>query len=159
MNPPIVNKAGPAKGQGEGFAVTLTLQQGYQFDVDFQHGSIPRLVVDEHPPLGKGAGPNPVRMLATAVAHCLGSSLLFCLRKARIEPTGLRTTVHGTMVRNEAGRLRIGELRVVLDPSFELGDRERIGRCLELFEDFCIVTGSVRQGIDVHVELKGVGAS
>jgi hypothetical protein len=28
-----------------------------------------------------------------------------------------------------------------------------MGRCLEMFEDFCIVGQSVRQGIDVGVEV------
>ena len=136
-----------------GFAVTLTLQQGYQFEAAFEDTAVPHLLVDEQPPLGDGVGPSPTRVLATAVGHCLSASLLFCLRKARIEPLDLKTTVQGSLVRNERGRLRIGELRVTLDPTFKLEDRERIGRCLEIFEDYCIVTASVRRGIDVNVQV------
>lgn len=33
-------------------------------------------------------------------------------------------------------------------------DGERIGRCLELFEDLCVVTQSVRTGIDVQVAVE-----
>lgn len=33
-------------------------------------------------------------------------------------------------------------------------DRERMKRCLDIFEDFCIVTQSVRKGVDVKVELQ-----
>ena len=47
--------------------------------------------------------------------------------------------------------MRIGSLRVRLSPDVPPADRERMGRCLELFEDFCIVTESVRQGINVEV--------
>jgi len=33
-------------------------------------------------------------------------------------------------------------------------DRERMNRCLEIFEDFCLVTQSVRKGIDVQVDVQ-----
>ncbi len=32
-------------------------------------------------------------------------------------------------------------------------DKDRIGRCLELFEDFCVVTASVRKGVEVEVQV------
>src|SRR5579884_2834738 len=69
------------------------------------------------------------------------------------EGAGLRTTVAGTLVRNERGRLRVGEIRVRLAPAVAPEARERIGRCLELFEDFCVVTESVRRGLPVAVEV------
>ena len=62
------------------------------------------------------------------------------------------------MVRNERGRLRIGEIRVRLAPDVAPEQRERMSRCLELFEDFCTVTQSIRQGIAVNVEVEGVPA-
>jgi uncharacterized OsmC-like protein len=34
-------------------------------------------------------------------------------------------------------------------------DREKLTRCMGLFEDFCIATQSVRQGIKVDVEIEG----
>jgi len=141
----------------EQFAVTLTLQDGYAFSVDFGEQLGAPFLVDELPPLGKGRGPNPARVLAAAVGSCLGASLLFCLRKAHVEPAGLRTTVATTMIRNARGRLRIGKIDVHLSPELaaEQGG-ERIGRCVELFEDFCIVTESVRTGIEVNVTVDGV---
>ncbi|HEX9580058.1 MAG TPA: OsmC family protein [Gemmatimonadales bacterium] len=139
-----------AVGEQPDFGVTLTLRQGYEFNTQFVDTVVPPLVLDESPSLGEGHGPNPARLLAAAIGHCLSSSLLFCLRKARIQPTALRTTVQGTLVRNERGRLRVGGLRVTLSPTVPPADRERMARCLELFEDFCIVTESVRKGIDVQ---------
>jgi organic hydroperoxide reductase OsmC/OhrA len=151
MSSPIVQETTQPVGHKEDFAVTLTLGRGYEFEASFDGTDVPRLVVDEQPPLGASFGPNPARLLATAVGHCLSASMLFCLRKARIEPLEMHATVTGFMTRTERGRLRIGGLRVSLDPVFKPSDRERAARCLEVFQDFCIVTESVKHGIDVQV--------
>lgn len=143
-------------GAHERFELALTLRDGYTFTVDFAPGEGPPLVVDELPPLGEGNGPNPARLLAAAVGSCLSASLLYCLRKSRVEVAELRTKVEGTMVRNERGRLRIGGLRVRLAPEVTQEQRERMGRCLDLFQDFCIVTESVRAGIAVDVDVENV---
>lgn len=135
----------------ERFEVALDLKTGYEFQVDFKEPGIPPLGVDELPPLGEGHGPNPSRLLATAVANCLSASLLFCLRRSRIDVRALHATVTGTLTRNERGRLRIGGFDVKIAVDVAPGDRERMGRCTELFEDFCVVTESVRHGIDVSV--------
>ncbi len=133
--------------------LTLTLQSGYAFRVDFEQEGVPDLTVDEPPPLGAGLGPNAARLIAAAVGNCLGASLLFCLRRSRIPVKELRVAVEGTLVRNERGRFRIGEIRVKLAPDVAPEDRERMGRCLDVFEDYCVVTESVRQGIPVTVEV------
>jgi organic hydroperoxide reductase OsmC/OhrA len=145
-----------AAGHGEQFTVGLTLQDGYAFTVDFSGQDFAPLTVDEPPPLGQARGPNPARLLAAAVGSCLSASLLFCLRKSHVDVAGLRTTVDVSLVRNERGRLRIGGIRVRLAPELAPEQRERIGRCLALFQDFCIVTESVREGIAVDVDVQGV---
>lgn len=145
--------ATPAHDPDQRFSLVLQLEDHYRQTVDFGQEGVPGLLVDEPPPLGGGSGPNPARLLGAAVGSCLGASLLFCLRKARVEVSDLQTTVAGTLVRNERGRLRIGALRVQLAPTVALADRPRLARCLELFEDFCVVTESVRQGIAVDVEV------
>jgi organic hydroperoxide reductase OsmC/OhrA len=150
--------AAPAPGSAQetehDFSMVLWLHDGYMQVVDFGMDGVTPLVVDETHPLGAERGPNPARLLGAAVGGCLGASLLYCLRKARLEVTDLRTTVAGTLVRNDRGRLRIGALQVHLAPSVPEAERARMGRCLDLFEDFCIVTQSVREGIDVSVEVE-----
>lgn len=137
-----------------GFEVTLTRERGMQFSVEFAGLGLPPLTVDESPPVGGGTGPNPARLLAAAVGHCLSASLLFCFAKSRIPVAEFRTAVKGTLVRNERGRWRIRALSVRLEPTVAEPDRERAARCLELFEDFCVVTQSVRDGIPVEVRVK-----
>lgn len=139
----------------EQFSVSLELRDGYAFNVHFAAEDGTPFLVDEPPPLGEGNGPNPARLLAAAVGSCLSASLLFCLRKSRIEVGRLRTIVEGEIVRNARGRLRIGGMRVRLAPELAPEQRDRMGRCLDLFQDFCIVTESVREGITVDVEVEG----
>jgi organic hydroperoxide reductase OsmC/OhrA len=136
------------------FTLALTLRDGYAFSVDFEQEGIPPLLLDESPPLGVGRGPDAARLLAAAIGNCLGASLLYCLRKARVEVRGMHTTVEGTLVRNQRGRVRIGAIRVKLAPDVAPEQRDRVSRCLGLFEDFCIVTESVRQGVRVDVEVE-----
>jgi uncharacterized OsmC-like protein len=148
-DPPPAAAAGATNEQD--FAVTLTLERGYRFAVDPHLPGAAGFVVDETPPVGEGLGPNPTRILAASLASCLGSSLLFCLAKSRIPVRSLRVEAGGTLVRNERGRLRVGSLAVRLFPDVAAEDVPRMQRCLELFEDFCIVTESVRHGVPVEV--------
>lgn len=135
------------------FSVDLRLRQNFQLDVDFGDAADTELRVDEPPPLGDGAGPNAARLLAAAVGGCMSASLLYCLRRAHLQPTGLHARVEGTLVRNERGRVRVGGLRVVLEPEGSAEEIGRMARCRELFEEFCVVGQSVRQGIPVEVEV------
>ncbi|MDX1394162.1 MAG: OsmC family protein [Gemmatimonadota bacterium] len=135
----------------EDFEVTMERREGYRFEVDLGVRGTPSLVMDEPPPLGDGDGPNAARLLAAAVGNCLSSSALFCLGKARIDVLGMRTTVRTTLGRNETGRVRIRKIDVGLHPEVAPEDSDRIGRCLDLFEDFCMVTESVRGGIPIDV--------
>ena len=138
--------------------VTLELEAGYRFRVDLGDPSFAPLLMDEPQPLGEGRGPNASRVLAAAVGNCLAASLLYCLRRARVEVETMRATVRVTTGRNARGRLRLTGLGVTLDPGLggEASDLERARRCLGLFEDFCVVTESVRDGLPVDVRVVGI---
>jgi organic hydroperoxide reductase OsmC/OhrA len=139
------------------FSLTLTRREGFQFDVSFDHPEWAPVPLDEPAPLGEGAAPNASRMLGAAIGNCLAASLLFCLEKAHVPVGDVKARVEGSIERNESGRLRIAGVKVVLEPTVEGIPRSRLARCLSLFEDFCVVTQSVRQGIDVQVEVEPVG--
>jgi uncharacterized OsmC-like protein len=134
------------------FTFTMEQLQDFEFKVKFDWDGVADLLLDEPAPLGRNAGPNASRLVGAAVGNCLTASLLFCLRKSRVETKGMKTTVTGTMARNEKGRLRIGGFDVQIRVE-GLEDRSRAQRCLGLFEDFCVVTASVKQGIPVNVEV------
>lgn len=143
-----------SKQEHERARASLVREEGFRFSVRFGRDGVPALVTDERPPLGAGTGPDPSELLAAAVGNCLASSLLFCLQKARLEVAGLAGEVWTTTVRNPQGRLRLGGIQVRLSPSVGPGVREAMSRCLEVFESFCIVTESVRQGIPISVTVE-----
>lgn len=63
------------------------------------------------------------------------------------------TDVTTSLTRNEDGRLRIGSSEVQILVNADEEEKERIGRCLEVFEDYWVVTQSVRGGLDVTVSV------
>lgn len=144
---------------GHTFSVALARREGFQFDVSFDDDTWEPILLDEPKPLGDGTGPNASRVLGAAIGNCLAASLLFCLEKARVPVGDVKARVEGTIERNERGRLRIAGLKVLLEPTVDGVPRSKLARCLDLFEDFCIVTASVRKGIDVQVEVEPVGAT
>jgi len=132
------------------FTLKMKRQQDYRFNVEFDLAGVPDLQLDEPAPLGAGEGPNASRLLAAAVANCLSASLLFCLNKFKQDPGEITANVKGKMVRNEKGRLRVGGFEV----DIRLGESvERLEHCAQQFEDFCVVTDSVRHGIPVDVRV------
>jgi len=131
------------------FSVNLTLLEGYVFKVNF--GDMGDILTDEAPPLGNGEGPNPSRLVAAAVGNCLCASLLFALRKAKEQPGGVSAVVTGDLERQD-GRWRIGRLDVKLQVE-NAQTLQQLPAVLEKFEEYCIVTQSIRQGIPVNVEV------
>jgi uncharacterized OsmC-like protein len=136
------------------FKLTLRLEDSYRFEVDFEEAGLQPIFADEPPPLGSGSAPNAARLLGAAIGNCLAASLVFCLERSRVEVHGMRVRVAGTIVRNERGRYRIADVRVRLHPDVAETDLARLGRCADVFEDFCIVTQSVRDGLEVDVAVE-----
>lgn len=142
-------------GMNERIHAHLRREDGYRFRVTFDELPGAEVWMDEPQPLGKGSGPTAAMMLSSAVGHCLTSSLLFCMEKSRSPLEGIETDVETALERNERGRWRIASIKVRIRPQAGSGDREKLNRCKALFEDFCIVTASVREGIKVDVEFEG----
>ena len=135
------------------FRVSMRRQEGFRFEVDFGLEGVGPLYMDEPEPVGGNSGPNAGKVLAAAMGNCLTTSLLFCLQKARAEVGDVETKVDGVMRRNDKGRWRIAEINVEISP--EVGEEydSRYERCHGLFEDFCIVSKSIEQGIPINVKI------
>jgi uncharacterized OsmC-like protein len=132
--------------------VHLQQQQDYRFQIEFG-ATVPELIGDEPPPLGGGAGPSPVQLLAAAVGNCLTDSLLFALRKYKQAPEPLAGDVTAEVGRNAEGRLRVLGMLAVLRLGVPAAQLQHLDRALSQFEAFCTVTQSVSAGIPVEVQV------
>lgn len=135
------------------FTIHLEQEEGYAFRVKFDIKKAQDILMDEPPPLGERNGPNASRLLAAAAANCLSASLMFCLAKEEVPAHSIKTEATCTMVRNEKKRLRVGRLDIRITAGDELLESKKLDRCMTLFEDFCVVTASIREGIPVAVEV------
>jgi uncharacterized OsmC-like protein len=135
------------------FSFTLEQQDDFAFLIRFDQ-SIPPLLTDEPEPLGKNSGPNPSRLLAAGVANCLSASLLFALRKFKNNPGPLTANVTTWMTRNEDNRLRVGGVDVGIQIDSPADCLDQLDRAIATFEDFCVVTQSVRTGFPVNVTVR-----
>lgn len=136
------------------FSIRLTEEADYVFRIAFDETPIPDLHTDEESPLGGDSGPNPARLLVAAVANCLSASLLFALRKFKNSPGAITARATGRLERNAEKRWRIGQVDVEIDLPGAASDYSQLDRLLGQFEDFCIVTESVRNGIPVDVKVR-----
>lgn len=135
------------------FTVNVEHLEGYEFKVKFDWDRVPEMTLDEPAPLGSQEGPNAARLLTAAVANCLSASLMYCVSKHETAPTSVSASATCKSVRNDRGRLRIGGIDVRISVDDEIAQSPRFKRCADLFEDFCVVTASIRQGIPVEVEV------
>ena len=136
--------------------IKLVQQADFRFAADFGNAVIPTLLTDEPPPLGSGQGPNPEQLLLAAVANCLAASLLFAMRKFKNDPSPLQAVATMNPVRNAQNRMRIGSIAVDLHLGVAATAVVSLDRILAQFEDFCVVTQSVRSAIPVTVRVMDV---
>ena len=139
--------------------VSLEQESDYGFRVVFDDTTLAPLLTDEPAPLGGDQGPNPSQLLLAAIANCMAASLLFSLRKFRNSPGKVKAQINATPQRNADGRWRIGSEQVELLLAERAAGYQQLPRILEQFQNFCIVTQSVRDGVDVQVTVRdGTGA-
>jgi len=137
------------------FKVSMNREKNFVFNVDFGIDGLDPFRMDEPEPVGNNIGPGASKVLAAAMGNCLTASLLFCLQKARVEVGDIETRVVGKLRRNESGRWRIKEVSVEISPEISLDDyQNQYDRCHSLFEDFCIVSKSIEEGIPINVQIK-----
>jgi uncharacterized OsmC-like protein len=135
--------------------VGLKLEENMIFKCDLGEMKVKDCYIDEtHKEEVDMMGPNPSRMLGVAVLGCLSSSFIFCLKKKDFTLDNLKAEAEVTVARNDKGFWRVAKIDVNID--IEIDDpeaRKRADQCRKMFEQYCLVTQAVREGIDVEVNL------
>ncbi|MBD3187042.1 OsmC family peroxiredoxin [Candidatus Bathyarchaeota archaeon] len=112
------------------------------------------IIVDETNEGDDREGVKPSHLLAAAVMGCLSSSFLFCIGKKNLDVDDLTGTATVTTGRDEDGYLRVTGIKVSLTPETTDPDTlKRVNACKKFFEQYCVVTESVRKGIPVSVDI------
>jgi uncharacterized OsmC-like protein len=138
------------------FKISIDQVDGYELRVKFDKEHHAPMTVDEPAPLGKDSASDASRLLAAAIGSCLSASLMFASRKPGLALGPIHTGVKVEIVRNEKRRLRIGKIFVEIDAGLKPEDIEKARAVAAVFEDFCTVTASVRQGIPIETSIKGL---
>ncbi len=111
------------------------------------------LEMNEPEPLGPGGGPEGVSLLAAAAGYCMSASLVFCLRKVRVEPRDMRSEARAHLQRVERRLRRVTSLELDIHVELDEGHRAAFERCLRHFTEFCIVTESIRGSFPITVRV------
>lgn len=135
--------------------VGLNLESGMLFKCDLGDIKVKDCYIDdEHHNEVDMLGPNPSRMLGLAVLGCLSASFIFCLKKRNFNVEDLKAEAEVTIRRNEKGFWRVKKIDVLIKPKIDDPDtKKRADQCLKMFEQYCIVTQAVREGINVEVKV------
>ncbi len=135
--------------------VGLTLEEEMIFKCDLGEMKVKDCYIDDtHKDEVDMLGPNPSRMLGMAILGCLSASFIFCLKKRNLTINDLKAEAEVTIARNEKGFWRVRKIDVNIFAKIDDPEtRKRADQCRKMFEQYCIVTQAVREGIDVEVNL------
>ncbi|MHA2429873.1 MAG: OsmC family protein [Promethearchaeota archaeon] len=135
--------------------VGLSLEEKMVFKCELGEMKVKDCYIDEtHKEEVDMLGPNPSRMLAMAVLGCLSASFIFCLKKREFTLEDLKAEAEVTIARNEKGFWRVKKIDVDINAKIDDPNvKKRADQCKKMFEQYCIVTQAVREGIDVEVSL------
>jgi organic hydroperoxide reductase OsmC/OhrA len=146
----------------ENTIINMNLEKSLIFKVNLGYEKLHELFIDETiDNKSKIWGPDATQLLAMAVLGCLNASFIFCLNKRNLTIDELEARAEVSFKKNESGSIRVEKIDVKITPKTDDPDTlKRIQQCIKkvksgkmLFEENCIITSSVREGINVNVDI------
>jgi len=135
--------------------VKLSLEKDMIFKCDLGDLCIKDCIIDETNKIeSEMLGPDASRLLAMAVLGCLSASFIFCFSKRDFTIEDLEAEAIVTIFRNEKGFVRVKKIDVNINPEIKNPEiKKRANQCKKMFEQYCTITASVREGIDINVNV------
>ncbi len=132
--------------------VGIKLEEEMIFKCDLGQIKMNNLFIDEQNKKSiDKIGPNPTKLLALSVLGCLAASFAFCLRKKNFSVSDIEGKAVITSKRNEKGFWRLKKIDIKLDPKIDNPRMRKIAdQCQKIFEQFCIISESLREGIEIN---------
>lgn len=147
----------------ENTKVRIKLAKDLIFKSIFDFEETKEIVIDETLDKTKiMKGPDAATLLGMAVISCLSASFIFCLNKRDLTVDDLDAYADISFYKTEKGYQRIKNIDVKLVPKSDDPDvLKRISQCTRemrsedmFFEETCIITPSVREGISINVDVE-----
>ncbi|MDX1797298.1 MAG: OsmC family protein [Candidatus Lokiarchaeia archaeon] len=135
--------------------VSISLDEEMIFKCDLGQIKMKDLFIDEqHKKSKEKIGPNPSKLLALSILGCMSASFVFCLQKKDFSLSDFKGKAFITSKRNEKGLWRIKQIKLELHPKIDTPKmRERADQCQKFFEQFCIISESLKEGIEIITNL------
>jgi len=148
----------------ENTIVDIKLEKELVFKCNLGLKNLKEIYIDETiNPKGELVGPDAARLLGMAILGCLSASFIFCLQKRNLVVDDLDASAEISFGKTEKEHIRVKKINIKITPKTkDPATLKRIKQCISkmktsemLFEETCIITGSVREGIhiDVNVEI------
>ena len=146
----------------ENTKVSIKLERDMIFQLQNAYKNLDSLLIDESLDDQKEkVGPDAASLLGLAVISCLSASLLFCLNKRNLTLDDLEAKADISFKEPKKGYKRVASIEVKMIP--KTSDPEvlrRLKQCIKeikdghmFFEESCIITPSVREGINIQVDV------
>jgi uncharacterized OsmC-like protein len=145
--------------------LSLILEKDMIFKSVFDFKKTSSIIVDEsveEKPQSEKLGPDAATLLGMGIVSCLSASFLFCLKKRDLSLDDLEAHVDISFHKIDKGYTRIKKVKVKLIPKTQdEAVRRRIKTCMReikrghmFFEETCIITSSVKEGLDIDVKVE-----
>lgn len=136
--------------------VGIKLEEEMIYRCDLGQIQMSDLFIDEqHKRTIDKIGPNPSKLLALSVLSCLASSFTFCLQKKNFSLSDIEGTAVITSKRNKKGFWRLKNIDVKLNPKIDNPEMlKRADQCKDSFEEYCVISESIREGIKINLKLE-----
>lgn len=136
--------------------VRLKLEEQMLFKCDLGQSMNQNLYIDErNKKVTNKIGTFSTKLLALSVLGCFAASFEFYLQKKEFSLSDLDGKAEVTLARNDKGFWRVKKIDIEILPKVDNPKmHKRTDQCKKLFEQYCIISESLRKGFEVNVNLK-----